>query len=229
MKYSDFEQVISPERMRRYLIACHNDSRKAMTLYRYNLKLSQEMFTIISYFEVVLRNKIDTEMKNHYGNHWLRDSIMSDGIFDYDNRVEGTKKIITKAYNSLRHAHKYTHSNLLTEMDFGIWKFMFNNVQYRLSGRCLLNIFPNKPTSNINAKYNNVYVFNELDCVNEIRNRIAHHEPICFGKHENIDTQRVAHCYYSMAKLFQWMNINSESLLYGLDHVKKVLDTIKKI
>ena len=76
MKYSDFEQVISPVRMRRYLIACHNDSRKAMTLYRYNLKLSQEMFTIISYFEVALRNKIDCEMKNHFGSDWLRDSIL---------------------------------------------------------------------------------------------------------------------------------------------------------
>ena len=83
--------------------------------------------------------------------------------------------------------------------------------------------------SNINAKYNNVYVFNKLDCINEIRNRIAHHEPICFGKYENIDTQYVSRCYDSMARLFQWMNINSESLLYGLDHVKNVLDTIKII
>ena len=227
MKYADFEHVISTERMRRYLVACHYDSRKAMTLYRYNLKLSQEMFTIISYFEVVLRNKIDCEMKEHYGNNWLRDSIMPQGIFCYDDRVDGTKKIITKAYNNLQLAHKYTHLRLLTEMDFGIWKFMFNNVQYRLSGRCLLNIFPNKPTSNLNSKFNNAYVFNELDLVNHTRNRIAHHEPICFGSSANIDTQMVTHCYKSMIQLFQWMDVDSKSLLYGLDHIDLALDTFK--
>ena len=43
MKYSEFEDIISQQRMRKYLLACNNDSKKAMTLYRYNLKLSQEM------------------------------------------------------------------------------------------------------------------------------------------------------------------------------------------
>ena len=41
MKYSEFEDIISQQRMRKYLQACNNDSKKAMTLYRYNLKLSQ--------------------------------------------------------------------------------------------------------------------------------------------------------------------------------------------
>lgn len=59
MKYTDFEYVLSPERMGRYLQACGDDSQKAMTLYRYNLQLSQEMFTVISCFEVALRNAID--------------------------------------------------------------------------------------------------------------------------------------------------------------------------
>ena len=40
MKYSDFEAAISPERMDRYLLACDGDSRKAMTLNRYNLRVS---------------------------------------------------------------------------------------------------------------------------------------------------------------------------------------------
>ena len=207
MKYIDFEHVVSPERMKRYLIACHNDTKKAMSLYRFNIKLSQEMFPIIGCFEVALRNKIDAEMKKHYGGNWLRDSILPNGIFSYDARVDGTRKIITKVYNNLQITHKYSHSRLLTEMDFGIWKFMFNNVQYRLAGRCLLNIFPNKPTSNRKLKYNNAYVFNELDCVNQIRNRIAHHEPICFGNSTNIDTQIVIHCYNSITHLFQWITI----------------------
>ena len=76
MNYIDFEDIISQERMRKYLLACNNESRRAMTLYRYNLKLSQEMFALISCFEVTLRNRIDKEMKAHYGNDWLRDFIL---------------------------------------------------------------------------------------------------------------------------------------------------------
>ena len=48
MRYSDFEEIMSAPRMNRYLQACGGDSRKAMTLYRLNLKLSQQLFTIIS-------------------------------------------------------------------------------------------------------------------------------------------------------------------------------------
>lgn len=39
-------------------MAVEGDKRKVQTLYRKNLKLSQEMFTIISCFEIALRNKL---------------------------------------------------------------------------------------------------------------------------------------------------------------------------
>ena len=41
MRYRDFEELFSSKRMQKYLLACNYDSRRAMTLYRYNLKLSQ--------------------------------------------------------------------------------------------------------------------------------------------------------------------------------------------
>lgn len=229
MRYSEFEDTISPERMRRYLLACGNDTRRAMVLYRYNLKLSQELFTLISCFEVSLRNKINKEMMANFGNDWLRDFILPNGRFDTDPRVEGTRKIIKKAYEGLMRSHNYTHSKLLAEMEFGVWKFMFNNVQYRLANRCLLNIFPNKPASTVQAQYNNTFIFNELDQINIIRNRIAHHEPVCFGNPICIDTQGVLDCYGRIVRLFQWMNINAATLLYGLDHVKNVANKIMLI
>ena len=42
MKYKEFENIISAQRMRKYLVACGGDTKKAMTLYRYNLELSKE-------------------------------------------------------------------------------------------------------------------------------------------------------------------------------------------
>lgn len=219
MKYMEFEDIISADRMRKYLVACNNDSRRAMTLYRHNLKLSQEMFTMISCFEVALRNRIDREMKQHWGNDWLRDFIMPGGPFATDGRVDGTRKIIKKAYDGLIFTNSYSHSKLLSQMEFGVWKYMFNNVQYRLGGRYLLNIFPNKPRSTAQNRVDNSRIFLELDYINNVRNRIAHHEPICFGNPVCIDTTYTLANYTRMMKLFQWMGIDANRLMYGLDHV----------
>ena len=231
MEYEKFEEAISRERMRRYVSACANDTKRAMTLYRYNLKISQEMFVVISCFEVSLRNKIDKEMRANFGNNWLRDFVLPGGRFDIDPRVEGTKKIIKKAYEGLLRSNNYTHTKLLAEMEFGVWKYMFNNVQYRLTGRCLLNIFPDKPKSTQSCHYDNTFVYNDLDKINIFRNRIAHHEPICFGnvRPAIIDTQGVRDCYACIIRLFQWMSINTKDLLYGIDHVSTVCNKIMQM
>ena len=42
MKFTEIEDIFSANRMRKYVNACGGDTRRAMTLYRYNLKLSQE-------------------------------------------------------------------------------------------------------------------------------------------------------------------------------------------
>ena len=231
MKYVDFENIISPERMRKYVDACSHDTRRARSLYRINLRLSQEMFAIVSMFEVSLRNRIDKEKKNVHGDNWLRDFILQGGAFETDRRVEGTKKIIKKAYDGLTNNGRYTHSKLLAEMEFGVWKYMFNNVQYRLTGRCLLNIFPNKPISTKSNHYDNTYIYNELDKINTIRNRIAHHEPICFGRLYPIvtDTQSVIECYNSIMRLFEWMAIDTKGFLYGIDHINVVCSKIMSV
>ena len=93
----------------------------------------------------------------------------------------------------------------------------------------LLNNFPNKPRSTRLQHYNNVFIFNELDCINVLRNRVAHHEPICFGSHNNIDLSKVTDCYYKMTQLLNWMDIDAEALWYGLDHVDVLSNKIKKI
>ena len=200
-----------------------------MTLYRLNLNLSQEVFAILSYFEVALRNSIDRQLTTYLGNNWLRDSILPGGIFDIPS-CRDSAKIIQKAYNRLNRKGRYSHYRLLAEMEFGVWKYMFANPQYRVTGRVLLNIFSNKPRSSIMMQYNQAYMFNELDGINILRNRIAHHEPICFERQNpKIDTTYILNACQTLHKLFAWMEIDSHSLLYGLDHVKQVCGKINKL
>ncbi len=229
MKYSEFEYIISQKRMSRYLESVNGNTRKAMTLYRQNLHLSQELFTIVSCFEVALRNAIDKQMTPRFGEEWLKDSIQAGGIFD-DNRMIDTKKIIEKAYNKLVRSNTYSHSKLIAGQEFGTWKYMYSPKLYFATGQCLLRVFPNKPKSSAKMQYNQTYIFNELDKINSLRNRIAHHEPICF-RHQDavIDMSYVINEYQKIQTLFSWMGIDSRSMLYGLDNVQKVCNRINAL
>lgn len=226
MKYNDFERIMSSDRVRRYVNACGGNVIKGMVLYRYNLDLSCELFKIISCFEVALRNQINNALVPHLGNNWLRDSCLPGGIFD-NPKTTKTQKIICNAYNELVASNAYTPTKLMTEMEFGIWKYMFSSPQYSATGCKLLSVFPLKPKSSVFLQIDNKFIFNELNHINMIRNRIAHHEPICFVTGQPIKTVTYVQTEYQrIMTLLSWMNIDSSSLMYGIDHVNKICQKI---
>ncbi len=210
--------------MGRYLIACGGKTRKAMTLYRKNLQLSQELFTVISCFEIALRNRIDKHYSKSLNNDWLRDSVNSGGIFDNRN-CRLTKGSINESMNKLNYS--YTHNKLVAELGFGFWRYMFAANQFSAAGRTLLQVLPAKPSSTPVMQYNHTFVFNQLAQINNIRNRIAHHEPICFLPGQPVkNTTYVRQHYNLILQLFQWMAINESTLLYGIDHIHGVCNEI---
>jgi hypothetical protein len=136
-----------------------------------------------------------------------------------------TKRTIQEASAKLR--ANYTHNKLVAELGFGFWRYMFAQHQYHSTGKTLLRIFIAKPISTAQQQYNQTYVFNQLAQINELRNRIAHHEPICFQVGQSIkNTIYVRENYAIIKKLFQWMEIDELSLLYGLDHIETICNQI---
>lgn len=210
--------------MNRYLVACNGDKRRAMTLYRKNLKLSQELFTLISCFEVALRNAIDSYYNSHLGNDWLRNAVAPGGIFDNSdcsNSARAIQEEITRLNT------RYSHSKLVAGLGLGFWRYMFSRNQYRAGGQQLLSIFPSRPHSSPSIQYNRAYVEGELKKINDLRNRIAHHEPICFVSGMPIKDTTYARLHYGIIlQLFQWMQIDEASFLYGLDHINSTCDNI---
>ncbi len=71
---------------------------------------------------------------------------------------------------------------------------------------------------------------NELDKINSLRNRIAHHEPICFSvRTSQIDTDYIVTIYDKIFNMFAWMGVDNRSLLYGLDHVQQICNKINNL
>jgi len=212
--------------MSRYLNAVGRNTRKAMTLYRLNLRLSQELFTVESCFEIALRNKIDSHYTTFFGNNWLRDSALPGGMLS-TRKCGKTPYIILEGQKRLP---VYSHSKLLAEMELGFWRYLFAPHQFRSGGQNLLAIFPSKPISTPILRYDHNFVFNELEKINNLRNRLAHHEPVCFLSGKPIKDTIYARTHYSLIlNLFIWMQIDEASILYGLDHIKEICNKIDSL
>jgi hypothetical protein len=185
MKFNQFEILISPQRLSRYKASCGNNTKRTMSLYRANIRISQRFLAVLSIFEVVLRNKINLHYKHQFpsvsgGQEWLLASILPGGFLTQPG-CKRTLDKISATYKDL--GANYSHDKLLAELSFGTWKFMFAGKQYQAGGNTLLSIFPNLP-----AHHSQSDVYAKLNYINSIRNRVAHHEPICFGVGNTIGT-----------------------------------------
>jgi len=93
-----------------------------------------------------------------------------------------------------------------------------------------MSVFPQKPQSVRTLIINQRSIYKDLGNINVLRNRIAHHEPICFNKAKSqIDTTYIRDKYSQIMRLYGWMGIDSGALLYGLDHVMRTCDQIDRI
>lgn len=229
MKYNEFEFIITPNRLHRYEVACSGNKRLARYLYRQNIILAEEMFGVINMFEIALRNAIDHYYSAQYGTDWLKDAIAEGGRLD-NGRCGKTKSIISYAFTHKVGEENYTKEALLSECEFGVWRYMFASHPFQAMGSILMDIFPNRPEVVNGKPCNAQYVFEELGKINTMRNRIAHHEPICFHAGQNLkESRQVRYIHYRICTLLQWMGIDSTGLLWGIDHVENECQKLDEI
>jgi hypothetical protein len=208
--------------MQKYLMACKEDVRKASSLYKANIRLSQKLYVVIGIFEITLRNCIDNHFLRSKGPEWLANSVAEmHGYLNYPG--------CEKSYHSVQEGiHQlninYTHNCLLTSMSFGFWTHQFSRKEYAASGNTLLDIFINRPKG-INQKV----TLDNLRKINILRNRIAHYEPICFNEFGFISTAMTIKRYTLIKDLLHWLGYNPRHLFYGLDGVQKEIDFINRL
>ena len=196
MLYSDFERLISTPRIVKYLAACGNNTRKAMTLYRANIRLSTEIFSILCLFEVALRNAIDIHYRGKLGNNWLFDAIQPGAGHLH---TVGCEKSLNSAENAIAGLGMYySHDKAIAELTFGFWTYQFASKEFAAAGSTLLSVLPGRPFGTNHTK-----VFKKLASINRIRNRIAHHEPICFGTPLSISTMYATQKYNQIREILQ--------------------------
>jgi hypothetical protein len=222
MPNSQFHTAISQPRFSKYLSACGNNKRKALELYRANILLSQKMYAVIGVFEVILRNSIDRHFVFRKGNNWLEDAVQPGGYLDIAPGCEDAYHSIQEGIYKL--GFNYTHDRLIAKLSFGFWTYQFAAKEYAAAGSTLLDIFPNRPFGTKQK-----IIFQNLIKINDIRNRIAHYEPICFDKTTgNISTTYTEKRYNLIVELLYWLGCNPKKILYGIDCVQKTIKMVRE-
>ena len=227
-QYHLFEQLLSQPRLGRYQIATQGNKAKAVRLYKYNLRLSQSLFGAVAMLEIALRNAIDQHYQQQlHQSDWLRDSVQPSGLFyhptlkNHSGRFEQAEKVKT-TINSLR--KNYSHDKVVAGLSFGFWRYMFSGIQFNVFGNTLLQIFTNRPKG-INQKK----IYQKLTEINNLRNRIAHHEPICFDANNSPSIQYAQKHYQDILDLLDWLGYPPIQVMGSLESPQKDLEKIQKI
>lgn len=220
MDKDELERAFSIPRFSRYMAATGGDFHKAYDLYRLNLRSSGKLFMCIAIFEVSFRNAIDKHYTLRFGNKdlgepsWLLSQSSPSGFL----AKKGCEKSRASVLESIQKFGEYfSHDKVVSNLGFAFWRNLFNAREYAAGGDSLLKIFQDKPRG---LGFNQTMVFNKLHVVNDTRNRIAHHDPICFVADTalvSFDTPQKA--YEVMVELLCWMGFQGEKLLGGFDFI----------
>jgi hypothetical protein len=126
--------------MAKYLTVCRNNTRKAMTLYKANIRLSTQVFSILCLFEVALRNRIDRHYRLKLGNNWLFDATQPGTGFLQSVGCEKSLESVEKVITNLGVA--FSPDKAVAELTFGFWTYQFASKEFAAAGSSLLNILP---------------------------------------------------------------------------------------
>lgn len=182
-----FEETISKPRLDSYRHYFRASRDEAIGLYMWNGEVSSCLGALLSYFEVALRNRIHRTMSEHYSRgasnsiHWY-DTIRSQltpGIQEKITRVRTTRGPGGKPVSKKPAPNP---DEVVSRVTFGFWSSILGVVDTRYADQLFPKIFPNHPL-NVNPsdwaiKQQRKQALGFIYELNELRNRIAHHEPL---------------------------------------------------
>jgi hypothetical protein len=177
-------------------------------------------------FEVALRNAINIHYSNHFSDkEWLKNQCIGKGFLNNNAFQTGRFKSKKKVDSAIRELGvRYTHDRVIASLSLGFWVNLFAPIQFRLAGQNLHKIFSNRPKGTLPRQ-----IFAELNIILDFRNRVAHHEPICFNGSQSINLTSAVSTYNSIIQLTQWLNIDNLRFLKDLDNTNQIISEINSL
>nr|WP_318382454.1 hypothetical protein [uncultured Enterobacter sp.] len=182
-------------------------TEKALSLYMWNAHVSAALLMPLHVCEVTLRNAISDVLERVYGPLWP----WSVGF----ERSLPAPAAGYKPRDDLIMARRYQHTTgkVIPELKFVFWqKMLTSRFDSRLWNNHISTAFPNAALSGLTPNRLRQKLYDDLETLRKLRNRIAHHEPI-ISRNLQDDFDIIAQvisfrCEHTM----QWM-LNHQTLL----------------
>jgi hypothetical protein len=171
------DTALTLPRLTRYLAFTNGDRMRAIQLYEHNTRISKAMFGIIQPLEIAFRNVANRALANGFARpDWYDTGILASPEIDS----------IDKARQSLWQWKKTeTPDRVVAELMFGFWvRLLGKRYEQSLWVPHLHKCFSYGP------KPDRQKMQDRFIKIKDLRNRVAHHEPIFFRKLER-DYERV--------------------------------------
>lgn len=202
------KNTLSEARIETYEAATgvEGDDIATLELYAWNAQVSGALLAPLHICEVVMRNAVSYVLEEQYGNRWPWSPGFERSLPDPEAGYSQRK--------DLQHARRNSHTTgkLIPELKFVFWQKMFTQRHdMRLWNSHLMHIFPNidqsKPINQLRKE-----IYDELEHIRELRNRIAHHEPV-FKRNLTDDFSRIVNLIELRCNVTaDWMVNNQQAL-----------------
>jgi hypothetical protein len=161
------EQALSLERFGRYLAWAASDRTRAIELYTLNTQISESLYTPMQMLEVALRNRIHAVMTETRHEDWFHDEGCLLGKWQSEQ--------LAKAVEGVREGKKEpTPGRIVAALTFSFWTAMFGK-EYETLWQTTLHRIGSRPDG---KGLERKHFSGPLTGIRQLRNRIAHHEPI---------------------------------------------------
>ncbi|RYM32341.1 hypothetical protein ERX46_13745 [Brumimicrobium glaciale] len=219
-------KYLSEPRLDRYLSATANDKDKARRLYNANIRLAQAIHPILTQFEVVLRNSLNSQLSTYFtDNEWIinqKNGFMRNRSLSHSHYF--LRKSVIKTENNLnRKGVPISSGKIISDQNFGFWIALFLSHHYSLIGGQPIHIFRYKPSREDRAS-----IYSKLDSIRNFRNRVNHCEPLCFSGN-NIDCSETLIIRIKLYELIKWIEPDLVPFFESIDNVQNKVDNIMRI
>lgn len=219
MDFKTSQKLYSVPRMGKYAKACGGDKQKIMLLYRYNLRLCQRFFGVLNLFEIMLRNAVDHHYSAYFSDSdWIVNQAASGKLLAED------KDMVKENEAGFKKHGVYSNDKMVASFTMGFWTFLFTKKNYKKGGKTLLKIFPNKAKGK-----NQADVYLDLTHIREFRNRIAHHEPICFDGKGHISTAFARMHYQLICEYISYFGQQPDNVIQWAEKPDEILNKIDRM
>lgn len=196
-RISRLETALSVARFSRYVTLAGGDRELAFRLHHWNTELSEALHCPLQTFELLLRNNMHLRLTARYGEFWF------DSEF---NRLDSwAQRKIRSVSDKLRNMNRArTAPAIVAQLTFGFWmNLLTSRAETHFWIQAIRHVFPTRARSTVH---------DAVQPIVDLRNRIAHHEPVYFRNLSDDLQQIIGVASWMCPTTARWIDFNGTRL-----------------